>query len=372
MRMIGSRWMAFVSLLMVMALPGRFAALHAQNSPDSAASAGESQSPDAAGEPEQTTVRDLRVHWRTLFDDGNWSELDRIADQLRNGQLRFRGGVWQLRIFYATISYAGPLTFTDADWEAQISRLQNWIRQNPTSATPRVALADAYLRWAWKARGSGESATVTQEDWKLFFQRARMAESTLNEAEKIGATDPEWYRAMETVALAEGWDRSRIENLLNEAMNAAPGYFYIARAGANYLLPRWYGKPGDTEQFAAQVANEIGGDQGDAVYFLIDISVNCCRGTQAPGMAWPRVRQGFLALDRLHGTTNVQRNAMAFLALRAGDTRTAQQLFAKIGDDWVWGVWHSKARFEASRMGRPVGGVPPVQAMRAAASASAE
>jgi hypothetical protein len=372
MRTIGSRSAAVLSLLFLVALPARFAALHAQNASGSVQAADPGQPSHAYGEPEQTTVRDLRIHWRTLFDDGDWSQLDAIAEQLRNGRLRFPGGAWQLRVFYATISSAGPLTATDADWQAQFTRLQSWIQQNPSSPTPRIALSDAYLHWAWKARGNGFAPTVTQDGWKLFCQRIQMAQSTLDDAQKIGAVDPEWYRAMQTVALAQGWDRSKVENLLNEAINAAPDYFYLARSEANYLLPKWYGKPGETEQFAEQVADQIGGDEGDAVYFLIDESINCCRRLQAPAMSWPRVRQGFFALDRLYGTTNGQRNAMAFLALRAGDTQTAQQLFARIGNDWARGVWRSKVRFDASRTGQPIAGIQPVGPVRPPASPATE
>jgi len=52
---------------------------------------------------------------------------------------------------------------------------------------------------------------------------------------------------------------------------------------------------------------------------------------------------------------------MAYLALRAGDTETAQQLFGRIGNNWDESVWRSKALFDASRTGQPVGGVKPLR-----------
>jgi hypothetical protein len=53
---------------------------------------------------------------------------------------------------------------------------------------------------------------------------------------------------------------------------------------------------------------------------------------------------------------------MAYLALRAGDSETAQQLFARIGNDWDESVWRTKALFDASRTGQMVGTTRPLRA----------
>jgi hypothetical protein len=42
-------------------------------------------------------------------------------------------------------------------------------------------------------------------------------------------------------------------------------------------------------------------------------------------------------------------------ALRAGDAQTAQQMFARIGNDWEMDVWKTKALFDASRTGQKIG-----------------
>jgi hypothetical protein len=188
----------------------------------------------------------------------------------------------------------------------------------------------------------------------------------LEEAAKTTGRDPEWYRQMQTVALAQGWDRQRADALAGEALAEEPGYFYFAVAHANWLLPKWHGKKGESEQYAEQVANQTGGADGDAAYFLIASVLNCCRGTQAPALTWTRVKQGFSALDQLHGSTNYQRNAMAYMALRAGDAETAQQMFTRIGNDWEQSVWRSKAFFDASRTGKAVGNTQPLRADGAA------
>lgn len=315
--------------------------------------------------PESSEVQDgsarlLHAQVLQLFQTGQYGEIDALAQQLRTQRTRFRGGAWQLNVLYGAIDSPGSMTATDAGWQDLIARLQGWIDSDKQSPTPRIALARAYLTFAWKARGNGFANTVTQQGWALFSQRVQSARSTLEEAAAVSLHCPEWYRAMQTVALAQGWPRAQVDVLVNAAMNHDPEYYYFALAQANYLLPKWYGRPGETEAYAAKVADTIGGRDGDVVYFLIFSRVNCCRRMQAPAMDEARVQRGFTALDQLYGSTNLERNEAAFLALRAGDTATAQELFTRIGNDWSAPVWRSKARFDASRTGQPVGGVPPV------------
>jgi len=302
------------------------------------------------------------VQVRGLFDKGAYSELDALAAQVRSQKLRFKGGAWRLCVLYRTLGTPGSLTATDAEWQNRIAKLGQWIEASPTSPTPRVALAHTYIRFAWKARGNGYSNTVTQEGWKLFGQRIQSARTVLEDAAKTSGRDAHWYREMQTVALAQGWNRTEMDALTSEALANEPGYYYFAVAEANYLLPKWHGQPGDTERFAEQVADRAGATEGDTVYFQIAAETNCCRHIQAPALSWPRVRQGFSALDQLYGSTNHERNAMAYLALRAGDSETAQRLFARIGNDWDESVWRTKALFDASRTGQIVGNTRPLPA----------
>jgi hypothetical protein len=320
------------------------------------------ESPEDSADLTDTHVRSLRVQVRSLFNQGAYAELDALAERLRSQKLRFKGGAWQLNEFYRTAGGVGSLTATDASWQLHIAKLEQWIKESPASPTPRVALAHAYLRFAWKARGNGYGNTVTAEGWTLFRQRVQSARTVLEDAAKTSGADPQWYREMQTVALAQGWDRAQVDALSNQALANEPGYYYFAVAQANYLLPKWYGKPGESERYAEQVADQAGGSEGDGTYFMIAAELNCCRATQAPALSWPRVRQGFTALEQLHGSTNHERNAMAYMALRAGDTETAQQMFARIGNDWDENVWKTKARFDASRTGRPVANTQPLRA----------
>jgi hypothetical protein len=291
----------------------------------------------------QTTVRNF-------FNQEKFTQLEEIADAARSQKSRFQGGAWKIHSFYGAMQSPGSLTATDAAWNAHMERLQRWIDFRPESSTPRVALAVSYLRFAWKARGNGTGDKVTAEAWKLFGERVRKAQDILEQARSISTKDPQWYQTMQTVALAQGWDHKQAEQLLEEASTVEPGYYYYYDAYANYLLPKWYGKPGDSETFVKSIADRVGGDEGALIYFQVVLSLNCCKArAQAPEIAWDRVKQGFASLEQLDGSTSYERNALAFMAVRQGDREFAQQLFERIGNNWNDRVWGSKDKFESSK-----------------------
>jgi hypothetical protein len=213
-----------------------------------------------------------------------------------------------------------------------------------------VALAAGYLSYAWKARGGAYANRVPVEDMKLFFARAQKASETLEQARSLANKDPQWYLEMQTVARALAWERKQDEQLLEEAFQFEPTYYYFYQSYAGYLLPKWGGRPGDPEKFAKTIADRVGGPEGDVIYFNVAMSLNCCGAQpQAPFISWDRVKKGFLELEQLYGSTNHQRNALAFVAFRQGDGEYARQLFARINDNWDKAVWLHKLKFDTAK-----------------------
>ena len=311
----------------------------------------------------ETAERTLRSQWRGLFETHSWTELDSLADRLRSQRLRFQGGGWQLHVLYTILSTVDSQSETDAAWDMQIAALQEWIRRAPLSPTPRIALADTYVKFAWKARGGDLADKVTEEGWRLFDARIKKACDVLQQAQQISRGDPEWYDAMLIAAAARDWNRSEAEALVDESLSREPGYFYIVRVQADNLLPKWYGEPGDTEQFVAKIADRIGGADGDATYFFVAEAIltetTNCSLCSPPPMSWARIRRGYAAIERLYGTNNFEKNAYAYIAVQAGDRETARSAFKKIGENWNSDVWGSRALFERDRLYSNLKPAPP-------------
>ncbi len=80
---------------------------------------------------------------------------------------------------------------------------------------------------------------------------------------------------MQQLAIAQGWNRSQARQLLDQAVAFEPDYYHYYREHANYLLPKWYGEPGEAEAFAEEASNKVGGQEGKFVYFEIASLIMC-------------------------------------------------------------------------------------------------
>ena len=101
-------------------------------------------------------------------------------------------------------------------------------------------------------------------------------------------------------------------------------------------------KTGATEKFAQEVADRVGGDQGDILYFQI-ASANSvmCACEDDPHLSLARIERGFEASEKQYGVSMLNLNRIAFLTAR---TRPDDEVFAdkaltRIGEQWDEETW---------------------------------
>jgi hypothetical protein len=279
----------------------------------------------------------------SLLEQERFKELDCIADEARSSKARFSGGSWKLHNIY--IGLAQPrLHPTSEDWQALLDLLSKWAETNPASITARIAEAEAYSNFAWEARGEETADTVSESGWRLYKERSGKAEQILMDAAKLRNKCPEWFVAMQEVARAQSWDVNRMNELLKNAMAYEPKYYYFYRIHANLLLPKWFGEEGDTERFVEQIANQIGGKQGDIVYAQLASGLICKCGEEemVRKLSWPRIQKGYAAIEAEYGMSYINLNSYAYIAVRNADSETANKLFQRIGDQRDEGQWKEK------------------------------
>lgn len=281
-----------------------------------------------------------------------FQELDCLADYARSSKERFPGGMWKLHTLYAglyePVQY--PQHPTQEDWTNLLQRLQRWQAARPESITARVALAWAYVGYAADARGDGYANTVSESGWKLFGDRIAQAKRILDEASALPTKCPAWYVVMLLVARNQGWDVTKQRALFDEAMNLEPGYYYYARVLASSLLPKQSGDPGDTEKFTQEIADQIGRDQGDALYFQVaSADYVICGCEDNPHLSLQRIERGFEASEKLYGVSMLNLNRMAYLASHfgGGDAILADKTLTRIGEQWDPQTWGDKQEFQA-------------------------
>jgi hypothetical protein len=281
----------------------------------------------------------------------DYDALDKAATEDRSPAARFGGGSWKAWGYYEGLDIppAGD-NATEDDWNAQIDALKAWVAARPESGAARIALAGAYDSFGRKARGSGYADSVSDEGWKLYNERLAMAASTLVDAAKMKDKSPYWYSVTFDVALAQGWNKSQAKSLLDAAIAFEPSYYHAYRQYANFLLPKWYGNPGDAQTFAEQISTQLGGQRGKFVYFEIATTIVCGCGSeddasQLQSLSWPKIKEGYAALGQLYGYSSLKANRFAYMAVLEHDKPTAQAAFAAIGDNWSQDIWQSKLSF---------------------------
>lgn len=284
-----------------------------------------------------------------LLKAGEFEQLDCLADLARSHKETFPGGMWKIHSLYSGLAQP-PLHPTEEDWAAHIESLQRWASTKPDSVAARVALAESYVNYGWDARGSGYADTVSESGWKLFANRAAKAKQILEEGSALSAKDPEWYFAMQSVALAQSWEPDVRQALLEKAVKFEPAYYYYYRAYTYSILPKWGGEDGEVAKFLQETADKIGGDAGDILYFRVAGTLVCgCQNDQKLGLSWPRIQMGFEAVEKRNGSSLENLNLLAHMAFSLGQIGVAYETFSRIGDQWSPSVWDKSSDFESAK-----------------------
>jgi len=299
-------------------------------------------------------ARDYAATVAGMLKEEKFEELDCLADHARTTRERFPGGMWKLHELYKGLYKPVPYPIhpTQEDWDALLQELQKWVTARPQSVTARVALASAYIGYAADARGDGYANTVSEGGWKLFRERTAEARRVLEEASELPMKCPEWYVVEQNVAQNLNWNEAEKRALFEQASKFEPGYYYYARVLATDLLPKRGGESGATENFAREVADRMGGTQGDILYFQI-ASANyvMCACEDDPHLSLARIERGFEATEKQYGISMLNLNRIAFLAARTrpDDELFADQAFARIGDQWDEETWRIESDFELAK-----------------------
>ncbi|MDB6173998.1 MAG: hypothetical protein JWL59_3309 [Chthoniobacteraceae bacterium] len=294
---------------------------------------------DDGSEPIGRRVRDL-------FARGDFDGLEKMVARLRTDKRRSVTGNWLLPSFYAELAVPRMRGPTAQEWAAHLAQLEEWQKKQPDSATPRVALGHAWIKYAWAARGTGYVNTVTDEGWKLMAERLLKARAAVESARELPNKDADWFSAMQGVALGADWTREEYEQLFEEAIRFEPGYTPFYTSKAYYLLPRWHGQPGEWEQFASEASERAKQPELYARILLANVPYFAEDPFGSGGLSWPKLSAGFEAILATYPDRWNLLN-YCWMACKAKQREAARELFAKVGEPAPSRPWKSRANFEA-------------------------
>jgi hypothetical protein len=305
-------------------------------------------STEKSDQPEQAYCAQVR----NILVRQDFAQLEKIAQQNRVEKGRLLGGVWKIWAFYCGTSW--PVSTgkpNESEWQGQFSLLNKWIAAYPNSTAPHLSLAYLYINYSWNARGSGFADSITDAQWKLFHERNAEAKAILLEASSLKDKDPIWYELMQIVAHDEGWAQPEAREVFDQAVAFEPGYYHYYAEYDRYLQLQWYGKPGDVQAFAEEIASKVPEPDGSMFYFWIMSSRACyCKDAMQdlPQASYPKLLAGYNNIARLYGVSNLNANRFAFMATTFRDKTPARNAFAavtKMDED----IWTYQSVFDDSR-----------------------
>lgn len=291
-------------------------------------------------------ARLMRLHLKARRFD----RLESIADSLDRTDPRWPSGSSVLLSFYQ-LTFGRTGSADGSAWEDHLSRLREWMEERPTSTVARFALAEALIGRAWEARGTGWASSVSRDEGRRFEADLAEARGILMQCPPETRAHREWNAATLRVLHGLGED-SLYRSIAEQALERFPEEprFYVGYAG--HLLPRWYGAPGDWEEFATRATRALPDSVADEFYARV-ITGEAAYSDDLFGtggrLSWSRARKGCDDWRRRYPSSTQPLSAKAMLAWHAGDLETARSAFAAIGDTCEIEVWDTLPRYWAAR-----------------------
>lgn len=307
-----------------------------------------------------TSFEDERQAFRrsvaSLLLAERFDELESRATALRREKTRFSSGAPMLFDFYEGLNPIASHVPRDQR-QNHHARLEKWQAQRPKSVTPRIPLIREQAYLGWESRGEGSAATVTAEGRQGLQSHGEKAWNLGQQALLVDVTDPALYDILLSLSVSSNRPRPELEAMFDKGIALDPGFEHVYVVMARYLMPRWHGTPEEFARFADRAAAMTKATLGDGMYARVAAEGLLLYGggdfaALSPGLPWPRLKQGFLDLDKAFPDSSLIVNAFCYVALRYGDVETARGLFQRIGDHWSGDsttVWRSRARFDALR-----------------------
>ena len=257
-----------------------------------------------------------------------YDEIEKIADNLLQTRAKFASGNWKLPAFARALCIVSG---DDNAWKANNQRLLLWHAQRPQSKLATLMLARSWADGAYSARGGEYANKVKPQQWSGMNRRLRAAAPLFAASMSDIKRSPLVFSGLQQWALLGQVPPALYEKAWRDAESAFPDYvpFYVDKA--IYLMPRWYGEPGEWEAFAKASADKIGGVRGDMLYAQIveDQSENYDTDFfRFNRVSWPRTKRGLRALIAHNANPVAIASVSQRLASIAQDSSFERELFS--------------------------------------------
>ena len=298
--------------------------------------------------PETKEQNQIKGQASTLLSSKDYKGLEDLAGKYRASKECYADGLWKLTYVYIGIEPSDDAS--ESEWATRQSQVNDWIREQNESITARVAKARLLIGYAWKIRGSGWANSVKETEWKKFHERLQQAVHVLEESRALKEKCPVYWSSLQRAALGLQTDKVEFEAVFNQAIKEYPDYWFYYQARTTFLLPRWYGAPGEWEKDLGISADRIGSENGDMLYAQVVWASNLYGGGidifEGHRISWGRVDKGFEVILKQFPDSLAAKNERAYLAAQAGEKEKARNYFLLTKGQADLTAWEDKEAFD--------------------------
>ncbi len=294
----------------------------------------------------------LHLKASALLQQRAYTELDALAEQVlkaprqagqEDGQRRFRDLAFELS--------SGRWYVTDQPGYHE--ELLDWTRQRPESVFAQLALSIHLLGLGWPDGLSDltdEAAEAQGELKREFLEQAR--DKLLAILQRNDAPLLTWD-VLALVARGLDWKPAQLEPYFARLRQRAPDYHLADALVALTRSPQFGGEVGAAADYATQVADSLGGDNGDMAYAQIGLVLKRRVKTEqyfpTSRIRWPRLKRGLqLLADRYPHDRELLRTGL-HLAWDQEDNEAGLFLLGKLDErfpHWQFAVPNNSLEYQ--------------------------
>src|SRR5262249_538694 len=138
------------------------------------------------------------------------------------------------------------------DFVEELGKVADWRRQFPQSIFPNLVEGMIYRDWAWGARGTGSTYSVSPQAFAVYGYRIEAASAAVAEIQNRAASAPLWYELSLRLGGDKGIGLDALRQIYKDANQNFPELYVIDRQMLRALMPRWYGSYENVAQFIGE------------------------------------------------------------------------------------------------------------------------
>lgn len=290
----------------------------------------------------EESSRDL-THWRELLANGKYDELEEISNELRIHPGKYRNGRGRDWRFYWAPLTENAREMQEEDYQRSFTAVEGWLKAVPNSVSARLAMAHLWHQYGFFARGSEMSGATPEKQLEMFSVRNKKAAEFLNEIAKTPKNIDNVYRRLR-LEIAKGLGEKPDVQLVYDALKSDPLNMELVHGMTICLLPRWFGEPGELEEFGNEVVRRTKKECGEFQYITVVLATKEFLKEyvlQTHKFEPARIRQGFRDVERLYPHAREYLDDEAQLLYLSGDVDGSISTLRKIGDQPNLASWQN-------------------------------